>query len=491
MAYSLAYNNDMLMNLHSHAFEVLITQLTYVLNLSIQSCKFPTAWKKAQVTPIPKDGNPLDVNNYRPISLLPIPSKIIEHLIHKQVDHYLDNTKFFTDLQGGFRKEHSTTATTSEFLDDIYTNINKQTLTRAVFVDFRKGFDSINHKLLLLKLKYAGFCKNTLSWFESYLTNRQQTVRVNNMESTTLPVTCGVPQGSTLGPQLFLIFINDIVKVFKWSKFRLYADDTVFYTSDTENDDLTACQHLQEDLSSLSLWCTQNAITINVKKTKAMTFGTWYTLSRATELKVSLHGTNLENVDVYKYLGTYVDKKLNFERQANETIRLVNHKLHCLIKIKQFISSEHCVQLYKTYIQPYFDYNDIFLEATTARLKTRLENLQRYCLRSCLPRNRAYHKSEIYRYTGVNRLPERTECHLLKLMYRRSQKEKYLSVPNRHTRQHEGKTLTVPFPVNESLKKSQIFKGSNTWNNLTEIRNIPSFKAFKNCMKKRMLENLL
>ena len=143
-----------------------------------------------------------DVNNYRPISLLPIPSKIFEHLIHSQVDQYLDNIKFYSDSQGGFRKEHSTTATTSEFLDDIYININKQILTRAVFVDFRKAFDSINHELLLLKLKYAGFAEKTVSWFESYLSERQQVVRVNGIESESLTVTCGVPQGSTLGPQL-------------------------------------------------------------------------------------------------------------------------------------------------------------------------------------------------------------------------------------------------------------------------------------------------
>ena len=295
----------------------------------------------------------------------------------------------------GFRKEHSTTATTSEFLDDVYSNINNQILTRAVFVDFRKAFDSINYELLLLKLKYAGFCENVISWFQSFLTNRQQTVRVNGIESSCLPVTCGVPQGSTLGPHLFLIFINDIAKVFKWSKYKLYADDTDFYTADTETDDRVACQHIQEDLNSLNSWCVQNAITINVKKTKAMTFGTWYTLSHAELLELKLRETSLENVDTYKYLGTFVDKRLNFKRQANEIIRLVNNKLHCLSKIKQFISSERCVQVYKIFIQPYFNYNDIFLDSTTATLKTRLMNLQRYCLRSCLPRNRAFHKTEI------------------------------------------------------------------------------------------------
>ena len=183
---------------------------------------------------------------------------------------------------------------------------------------------------------------------------------------------------------------------------------------------------------------------------------------------------------------------MNFEKQANETIRLVNHKLHCLSKIKQFISSEHCIQLYKTYIQPYFDYNDLFLESAPARLKSRLINLQRFCLRGCLPRNRAYHKSEIYRTTGVNKLSDRADSHLLKIMYRRAQNEKYLSEVNQRTLMQAGKTLFVPFPVNEAFKKSPVYKGSSMWNSLTpEIRNVPTFNAFKTCMKKRLLEKIM
>ena len=140
----------------------------------------------------------------------------------------------------------------------------------------------------------------------------------------------------------------------------------------------------------------------------------------------------------------------------------------------------------------HFDYNDIFLDVTSARLQTRLVNLQRYYLRSCLPRNRAYHKSEIYRCTVVNKLYDRSETHLLKLMYRRAQNEQYLTAVNRQTRLHDARALRVAFPVNESYKKSPMYRGSNAWNNLPpEVRNEPSFSAFKKYMKKRMLEKLL
>ena len=147
------------------------------------------------------------------------------------------------------------------------------------------------------------------------------------MESQSISVTCGVPQVSTLGSQLFLIFINDIVKIFKWSEFRLYADNTVFYTfTDIEENDALACQHLQQDLLSLSDWSRSNAIRINVKKTKAMTFGTWYTLGQAEEMNLAPGDTIIKNVGSYKYLGTFLDEHLSFEQQANETICLVLRK---------------------------------------------------------------------------------------------------------------------------------------------------------------------
>ena len=144
-----------------------------------------------------------------------------------------------------------------------------------------------------------------------------------------------------------------------------------------------------------------NAITINVKQTKALTIDTWYMLQRANELKLVLIGDNLDDLDSYKYLGTVLDKGLTFEKQAKETIRLVNHKLHCLTIIRQFVSSDQCVHLYKSYIQPYFDFSDIFPENTTSRLKTRLVNLQRFCLRSCLPQ-----KKKVLKYNVV---PFKTE----------------------------------------------------------------------------------
>ena len=187
----------------------------------------------ARVTPLPKDGDPTDVNNLRPISLLPIPGKIVEHLIHKKVMSYLDRNHILDENQSGFRTNYSTTSALAAFISSwmTYMNVNYSFLTNAIFIDFRKAFYSINHAILLKKISKLGFHGNTTEWFKSYLSNRTQCTIANNITSSFEPVTCGVSQGSVLGPLLFLIFINDLGAVLTHSAHKFYADDTVLYTS--------------------------------------------------------------------------------------------------------------------------------------------------------------------------------------------------------------------------------------------------------------------
>ena len=165
-------------------------------------------------------------------------------------------------------KHHSTTATTSEMLDDIYSNINIQQITYSVFVDFRKALDSINHNILLKKLKKLGFHNTTVTWFENYLTGRTQYTMVNGINSDLLGVPCGVPQGSMLGPTLFLLFMNNLISVVKNCNYKLYADDTVLYSKPTGDEDVILRVKIQSDLNSISTWCKLNAIMMNVKKKK-------------------------------------------------------------------------------------------------------------------------------------------------------------------------------------------------------------------------------
>ena len=314
---------------------------------------------------------------------------------------------------------------------------------------------------------------------------------VNGISSDLLDTSCGVPQGSVLGPMLFLLFINDLKSSIQYSGYKLYADDTVLYSKCTLDQDATLQTNIQSDLDNVYRWCKENAIMMNIKKTKSMAFGTKHKLANTPQSQFHVNDLQLECVPSYKYLGTHLDSELTFVKQSNETIKSISYKLYFIGKIKRFLNTDFLLKLYKAYIQPYFDYNDIFLETTTARQYDRLVKLQRRCLRRCLPENRKVGNDNIYNITGVNKLQDRAEVHLLKMMYKRAQNESYLENPQRETRLHDGPVLHVPFPNNETARKSIVFRGASLWNKLTpDERNVRTFDSFKSMLKRNLAELL-
>lgn len=211
------------------AFMILSTQLLHIINCSINQNLIPDKWKIATVIPLQKDGNTQDVNNLRPISTLPLPGKILERIIHNQTSTYLAENNILTEHQSGFRQNHSTIQAIADFTDDTYKAINNNNITHTVFIDFSKAFDTINHSILISKLKFLGFSDNASNWFKNYITGRKQHIIANNTFSQTRDIICGVPQGSILGPLLFLLYINDVENCLQYTKYKLYADDTVLY----------------------------------------------------------------------------------------------------------------------------------------------------------------------------------------------------------------------------------------------------------------------
>ena len=235
-----------------------------IINYSFTSCKCPDTWKIANVVPLQKEGNKQLVTNLRPVSLLPVQSKLIEKIVHKKIYEHLQNNDLLCKEQGGFREGHSTVSTASYFVNDIYEGINNKEYTVATYLDINKAFDTVNHEILLKKCKKIGIHGNLLKWLENYLENRKQITSANNVQSDTGNILCGVPQGSILGPLLFLIYINDLNTCLISTSDFLYADDTVLLCRGTNLNSI--CFKMQTDLDNISNWCNANKLTINSKK---------------------------------------------------------------------------------------------------------------------------------------------------------------------------------------------------------------------------------
>ena len=212
-----------------------------------------------------KKTNPCNsVNGLWPISLLPLPSKILEKIVYQQCITHLNTYNYLDSDQYGFQKNKSTITAISELTDDFFKSIEKKQATISIFIDFQKAFDKLDHKILLHKLQFFGFSDSSINFFQNYLSNRTQKTLVNNIQSNTLPLTHGIPQGSNLGPLLFLLYINDIGYSIKYSSLKLFADDTTIYCSDA---DITSCiKKLESDLKGICEWCSNNNMALNTQK---------------------------------------------------------------------------------------------------------------------------------------------------------------------------------------------------------------------------------
>ena len=179
-------------------------------NLSFQTKTFPTSWKIANIMPLKKTGDPSDVNNLRPISLLPLPGIFLERIVHSQISNILETNKLFCDKQRGFRKGKSTISTVVDYTDNILTGLKDKEYTIAAYIDFKKAFDTVNHTILFKKNSHFGLSQGIADWIGSYISNRMQCCTVNGLTSSILPIKCGVLQGSILDPMFFLLYINDL-----------------------------------------------------------------------------------------------------------------------------------------------------------------------------------------------------------------------------------------------------------------------------------------
>ncbi|MEW8548507.1 MAG: reverse transcriptase family protein, partial [Candidatus Thiodiazotropha sp.] len=309
--------------------------LTYICNMSITTGTFPEKWKEAKVKPLHKAGPANDLNNFRPISILPVLSKLFEKHAHDSLMKFLEKYNLLYETQSGFRPNHSCETALVYMIDKWLKALDKGELVGVILVDFRKAFDLVDHDILKEKLSLYKINSNSLQWFSSYLDSRKQRVSFNNVLSNQEHVKCGVPQGSILGPLLFLLFINDL-PFHTGVSTDLYADDTTLYEINISKENIE--YKLQNALSDLSRWCKQNGMVINLDKTKVMLITTRQKRNRIDDtLKIVFNDLQLSTVSDDKVLGVHIDNNLLWSEHINKVTRKMSTNIWLLSKIKNYL----------------------------------------------------------------------------------------------------------------------------------------------------------
>ena len=357
------------------AHKLLSEPLAYIFNASVQCGVYPSKLKIAKVTPVFKSDDALDPSNYRPISLLSLFNRIFEKLMSRRLTAFLDANHLFNNSQYGFRSGFSTTHAIQDMLSTIQTNMDKNRFSCAIFIDFKKAFDTVNHSILLKKLERYGIRGIVNDWFDSYLSGRSQTIEIDSYISSKESLSCGVPQGSVLGPLLFLLYINDITKASDIFNFFLFADDTNLLYANKDLDLLEST--VNAELIKVCDWITANKLTLNIKKSNFVIF-------RPRQKKLSSNITiqipdissrkiiNLDRKETVKFLGLLIDSNLTWKSHVDYISTKISKSIGLIAKLRYFVPQSTLITLYWSLVYPYLNYG---ISAWGQASKTNLNKL--------------------------------------------------------------------------------------------------------------------
>ena len=386
--------------------------LTLLFNRSLSEGSFPSAWKTAHVNPIHKKGDRASCTNYRPISLLSCIGKVLEKCVHEHVFNYLQSNALLTPFQSGFIPKDSPVCQLLSVYNDLCKSLDKGVTGQAIFFDISKAFDKVWHRGLLHKLYAIGIRGQVLEWFRNYLSDRQQAVVILGSKSDYLTVTAGVPQGSVLGPLLFLIYINDIVVDIE-SIIKLFADDTSMYLC-LENHQLRA-EILNSDLVKIMTWANNWKVNFNQSKTELMNI----TNKRNQPFLPLYFGTDvLQNTEAHKHLGVILQSNCKWDSHIKSIISKCRTLIACLRSYKYRLSRKALEIMYRSFILPHFDYADIVWDNCSNSLAEELETLHLDGIRTVIGAVRGTSHRKLYLESGFTTLKERRRRHKLIMFHK-------------------------------------------------------------------------
>ena len=298
------------------------SSLTYIFNHALISSHFPSEWKVARLLPLFKKGPRNLAENYRPISILPTISKLMERIMYDQLYEYLNENSLLSDHQFGFRKFHSTASALLDCTNSWYMNMDRKMFNLVVFLDLKKAFDTVNHDILVRKLELYGITGNALSMIKSFLTNRKQKCQLGDVITSESSVTCGIPQGSILGPLLFLLYINDLPDCLRQVSPRLFADDTNLTVAGETIEEVELA--MNNDLLRIKEWLLANKLSLNVAKTEFLLIGSHHKLNNLdSKPSVNIGHDSIKQVQHSTVLGVEIDENLSWKKHIENVVKKV------------------------------------------------------------------------------------------------------------------------------------------------------------------------
>ena len=477
-------------------FRAILRQLVFFFNLCLRQGMFPSALKRAVIKPIYKTGSKDRFSNYRPISILPFLSKILEKIVYNRLEYYFDSNETISNCQFGFRKNMSTYMPILLVQDKITEAFEAGKVVCGIYLDLRKAFDTVNVNILLQKLYMYGIRGQTHMMIKSYLQDRTQCVEIDHSRSSLIPIDIGVPQGSILGPLLFLIYINDFPLISHNFNAYLYADDTAIFVEGNDERQLQA--RINNIVPRISDWFAANQLSINTDKT----FCQLYNNSRnKVTVTVFLTGNNIRFLKTVKYLGMYIDDDLRWKSHIAHLTKILSRNVGLISRVRYFLTWKQLLLLYNALFLPYINYCCMIFSNTYSTSITKIQNLQKRVIRLIDGSERLAHTAPIFKKLKILRLTDIGKQQSLLLLHRKlngtlpSALDSFftLTEPDRVTRSvhHFNEMFTEKLFRTHTIR----WAGPRLWNQIISpmfpnIQTIPSSKRqLKNIIRGSLLDS--
>ena len=467
-----------------------------IFNKAITSGQYPDALKIAKVIPLFKKGDNTLITNYRPISLLSLLNKIFEKLLYHRLYKFLHKHNVLYKYQFGFRKGYSTTMALIEILNNIKIAIDNNKFVCGIFLDLTKAFDTVDHQILLDKLHHYGVRGQTNNLFKSYLSNRKQFVKIGNSEFSHQPINCGVPQGSVLGPLLFLIYVNDIANYSPLGNIRLFADDTNVFVEHENLEQLYENAELL--LKYLYQWFKDNKLTVNTKKSSFTIFTTSHIRNNTIfPDSIIVNNERILISNSTKYLGVTIDQDLSWKEHIQDLCNTLKGMFSVFYNIRSYLTIEHIKTIYYALIYSRIKYGLAVYGSANKIIINKVQVLQNQLLKVLTEKPYRYSTDKLHNELKLLKVEDLYKQEILTFVHNfqnnklppvfNSYFTSFSNIHNINTR-YRNTNFIVP-RVSSNLGSTSIsFEGAIFWNNLDTItKEIKSVKLFRKSIKDTVL----